>query len=135
MATTFSSLHRIGHIAAVLNLHIQRSNIPHSICCKVKKKDPVHSATSVMLIIIPSTYTRPSGADCWVCVGAHKAELEGEARVVPCPRNDDISMLSAGGHILIKSWLDLLCVLLNYACHISPSDGNITLNAASHSRH
>ena len=55
--------------------------------------------------------------------------------VVPCPRDDDISMLSARGHILIKSWLDLLCVLLNYACHISPSDGNITLNAASHSRH
>jgi len=86
MATTFSSLHRIGHIAAVLNLHIQRSNIPHSICCKVNKKDPVHSVTSVMLIIIPSTYTSSSEADCWVWVGAHGAELEGEARSDTLPK-------------------------------------------------
>ena len=70
------------------------------------------------------------------CVVVH-TELNWRLKqgVVPCPRDNDISMLSARGHILIKSWLDLLCILLNYACHISPSDGNITLNAASHSRH
>jgi len=62
------------------------SNHTATAILKVNKKEPIHSATSVMLIIIPSTYTRSSGAHCWVCVGAHRAELEDEARSGTLPK-------------------------------------------------
>ena len=59
-------------------------------------------------------------------------QLHGEkAGSIPCPGNDDISMLSAGSNILIKHRLHKLCVLLNDASNISASDCDISLYPAA----
>lgn len=39
-------------------------------------------------------------------------------------------MFSAGGNILVKCWLDLLCILVNDTCHIASSDRHIPLYPA-----
>lgn len=51
---------------------------------------------------------------------------------IPSPGNDDIGMFSARRNILIKSWLDLLGILVNDTSHIPPSDSNITLYPTEH---